>query len=72
MNFYRDKQIKGFILSLILFVLLLFSAGFLFGMSQISYAKALLLAHDEAIASSLLDQGTDFCPLLWQSPFSIS
>ena len=57
MNFYHDKHVKGFIFFLILFALLLFSTGFVFGMSQISNAKALLLAHDEAIASFLLDQG---------------
>lgn len=57
MNFYRDKQIKGFSIFLILFALLFFGIGAVFSMSQISKAKALLLAHDEAVASSLLDQG---------------
>lgn len=57
MNFYRDKQIKGFSIFLFIFALLFLGMGIVFGMSQINDAKALLLAHDEAVASSLLDRG---------------
>lgn len=57
MNLYCDKQIKGFLIFLILFAFLLFGSGFVFGMSQISNARAFYLAHDEAVASSLLNHG---------------
>lgn len=57
MSFYRDKEIKGYIVFLIFFSMLLLSIGVVFGMQQISNAKALYLAHDEAVASSLLAQG---------------
>lgn len=55
MNLYRDKQIKGFLIFLIFFAFLLFGSGFVFGMSQISNARVFYLAHEEAVASSLLD-----------------
>lgn len=57
MSLYRDKQIRGFSIFLILFTFLLFGTGMAFGMSQINNVKALYLTHDEAVASSLLDQG---------------
>ena len=57
MNFYRDKQIKEFSVFLFIFALLFLGMGIVFGMSQINDAKALLLAHDEAVASSLLGRG---------------
>ena len=47
MSFYRDKEIKGYIVFLIFFSMLLLSIGVVFGMQQISNAKALYLAHDE-------------------------
>ena len=57
MSFYRDKQIKGFCSFLIIYSLLLLIAGFSLGMSQIHHVKSLYLTHDEAMASSLLEQG---------------
>ncbi len=57
MSLYRDKQIKGFSIFLILFALLLFGMSLVFGMSQINNVKALYLGHDGAVASSLLEQG---------------
>lgn len=57
MSFYRDKQIKGFCSFLIIYSLLLLIAGFSLGMSQIHHVKPLYLTHDEAMASSLLEQG---------------
>lgn len=57
MSLCRDKQIKGFVIFLIFFALLLFGIGFAFGLSQIGNAKSFYIAHDEAVASSLLEQG---------------
>lgn len=57
MSLYRDKQIRGFCFFLIFFMLLSVCTGFLFAISQISNAKAMYLTHDEAVASSLLEQG---------------
>lgn len=57
MSLYRDRQIKGYFFFLILFILLLFGMGLMFGINQISNVKALYLENDKAIASSLLEQG---------------
>ena len=57
MSLYRDKQIKGFCFFLVFFALLLLGIGIIFGISQINNAKTLYLTHDEAVASSLLEQG---------------
>lgn len=57
MSLYRDKQIRGFCFFLAFFVLLLLGTGINFGISQINNAKTLYLTHDEAVASSLLEQG---------------
>ena len=57
MSLYRDRQIKGYFFFLILFVLLFLGLGLVFGMGQINNARALYLEHDEAVASSLLEQG---------------
>lgn len=57
MSLYRDKQIRGFCFFLAFFALLLLGIGINFGISQINNAKTLYLTHDEAVASSLLEQG---------------
>ena len=57
MRICRDKQIGGFFLFLTFFVVLLFGLGIIFGISQINDIKTLYLTHDEAVASSLLEQG---------------
>ena len=57
MSLYRDKQIRGFCFFLAFFALLLLGTGINFGISQINNAKTLYLTHDEAVASSLLEQG---------------
>ena len=57
MSLYRDRQIKGYFFFLILFILLSFGMGLMFGINQISNVKALYLENDKAIASSLLEQG---------------
>ena len=57
MRICRDKQIRGFFLFLTFFAVLLFGLGIIFGISQINDIKTLYLTHDEAVASSLLEQG---------------
>ncbi len=57
MSLYRDRQIKGYFFFLILFILLLFGIGLMFGINQINNVKALYLENEQAIASSLLEQG---------------
>ena len=57
MSLYRDKQIRGFCFFLAFFAFLLFGMSISFGISQINHARALYLTHDEAVASSLLEQG---------------
>lgn len=57
MSLYRDKQMKGFLLFLLSFALLLLGAGTIFAIYQVNTVKTLWLAHDEAVASSLLEQG---------------
>ncbi len=57
MSLYCDKQIKGFLFFAFFYMNLLFGIGAAFGMSQIHHAKSLYLLHDEAVVSSLLNQG---------------
>lgn len=57
MSLCRDKQIKHYLIFLILFVLLLFGISVVSGINQTSNAKAMYLQHDEAMVSSLLEQG---------------
>ena len=57
MSFYCDKQIRNFSVFLLFFSGLLLGMGIIFGIGQTGHMKALYLAHDEAVASSLLAQG---------------
>ena len=57
MSLYQDKQIKGFTIFLIMFALMFSIMNLTVGLSQVNHVKALFLAHDEAVASSLLEQG---------------
>ena len=57
MSFYQDKQIKYYWLFLIFFAFLVLGAGLLFGAAQASAAKEMLISHDQAVVSSLLEQG---------------
>lgn len=57
MSICRDKQIRGFFLFLTFFAVLLFGLGIIFEIIQINDIKTLYLTHDEAVASSLLEQG---------------
>ena len=57
MSLWHDKQIRHYYFFLIFFVLLVLGMGFLFSVDQINRAKNIYLTHNEAIASSLLEQG---------------
>ena len=57
MSLYYDRQVKGFCLFLLIFALMLPCAGLMLGIGQMNHLKALYLSHEEAVASSLLNQG---------------
>lgn len=57
MSMCQDKQIKNLCVFFIFFSLLLPCAGMVVGMHQVNCMKSLYLSHDEAVASSLLEQG---------------
>lgn len=57
MNLCRDKQIKGLLLFLIFFAVLLVGAGTVLAIHQVNDMEVLWLTHDEAVVSSLLEQG---------------
>ena len=57
MSLCRDKQFKGFLLFLCLFALLFVGTGTVLAIHQVNDMEILWLTHDEAIVSSLLEQG---------------
>lgn len=57
MNFYRDRQIKGFLLFIFLYAVLILGTGLLFCYIQTTAVKSMYLEHDTAVISSLLEQG---------------
>ena len=57
MSLYQDRQIKGFLLFLLLFALLFVGTGTVLTIYQVNDAEVLWLKHDEAVSSSLLEQG---------------
>lgn len=57
MSMCQDKQVKGLCIFLLCFALLMPCMGLAAGMYQIHLTKSCYISHDEAIASSLLDQG---------------
>lgn len=57
MNFYHDKQIKGYCFFLLSLSVLVLGMGLIFSVNQINAAKEMLLSQDGAIASSLFGQG---------------
>lgn len=57
MSLYQDRQIKGFLLFLILFALLFVGTGTVLTIYQVNNTEVLWLKHDEAVSSSLLEQG---------------
>lgn len=57
MNIFRDKQVKGFGIFLIFFIFLVFLAGFGLSGVQSEIGLNLFLSHDNAVVTSLLEQG---------------
>ena len=57
MSFLQDKQIRRYIIFLAIFALVTLCAGGLFFIDQNDAVRSSYIAHDEAIASSLLEQG---------------
>lgn len=57
MSFYQDKQVRAYWFFLLFFAFSLLGLGFWFSVSQTNAVKTMYLAHDEAVASSLLEQG---------------
>ncbi len=57
MSLCWDKQIKGFLLFLCLFALLFVGTGTVLTFHQVNDVEILWLTHDEAVVSSLLEQG---------------
>lgn len=57
MRIFRDRQIKGFFLFIVLYIILMFGIGAWFCQTQIAASKSMYLAHDRAIVSALLEQG---------------
>ncbi len=57
MSLYRDRQIRGFCFFLIFFMSLMLCTGLIFAVSQTDRVKNMYHMRDEAVASSLLEQG---------------
>lgn len=57
MSLCRDKQIKDFLLFLFLFVLLFVGTGTVLAIHLVNDMEVQWLTHDEAVVSSLLEQG---------------
>lgn len=57
MTILRDRQIKRFVVFMIVYFVLGMAAAIWFCHSQISYTKSMYLEHDTDIVSSLLEQG---------------
>ncbi|OZI10684.1 two-component sensor histidine kinase [Bacillaceae bacterium SAS-127] len=57
MSFFREKQSRYFFFCMIALSTFLLSFGVFFGIKQTQTAKEMLLSHDGAVASSLLQQG---------------
>lgn len=56
MNFYHDKQVKYFCIFLLLYTLLIFLLGMGLSIAQAKAVRDLLLSHDRAVVTSLLEQ----------------
>ncbi|MDC7289346.1 HAMP domain-containing histidine kinase [Blautia schinkii] len=57
MSFLQDKQIRRFVIFMISFGVMTLCAGLLFTVSLSNAPKSIYVSHDEAVASSLLQQG---------------
>ena len=51
MSLYQDRQIKGFLIFLILFSLLFVGTGAVLTIYQVNDVEVLWLKHDEAVSS---------------------
>lgn len=56
MKFFRDKQIKGYLLFVFIYVIFLLGFAIWFCQNQVSIVKSMYFEHDIAITSSLLEQ----------------
>lgn len=59
MSFYRDKHIRNYIAFLSVLVISTLIVGLFFAHNQINNAKTIYLVNNEALASSLLEQGVE-------------
>lgn len=57
MSFLQDKQIRRYVIFLVVFAIVTLCVGGIFIIYQSGIVRSSYLAHDEAIASSLLEQG---------------
>ena len=57
MSLYQDRQIKGFLLFLTVFALLLVGTATFLTIYQVNDAEVLWRKNDEAVSSSLLEKG---------------
>lgn len=57
MSFLQDKQIRRFVIFMISFGVMTLCVGLLFTVSLSNAPKSIYVSHDEAVASSLLQQG---------------
>lgn len=57
MSFFRDRQIRRYIIFLMFFSILLLGMNLMFSSSQVNSAKEIYTIQNEAIVSSLLEQG---------------
>lgn len=57
MSFFRDRQIRWYAIFLALFSVLLLGMNLMFSSSQINSAREIYMMQNEAIVSSLLEQG---------------
>lgn len=57
MSFIRDKSVRKFFAGIIVFLFLLFLFDIMTGISQKNAVRKILIRHDNAIVSSLLQQG---------------
>lgn len=55
--FFRDKQIKGYLIFMLFYFVLVFGGAIWFCQNQVSVAKSMYLEHDAAVVSAFLEQG---------------
>lgn len=55
--FFRDKQIKGYLIFMLFYSVLVLGVAIWFCKNQVSVAKSMYLEHDTAVVSAFLEQG---------------